>query len=118
MKELIRNALRCKLCGDVIESKYTHDFQRCSCGKCFIDGGLSYTRAGFDKPDDVEWLTEYEELPGYYVTCRYKGMIGNPSTFTTTKTPEEIRELYSDFDLKIVDETGRYILNDFKEEEL
>lgn len=36
----------CALCGDVIESKHRHDFQKCKCGKSFLDGGDDYTRAG------------------------------------------------------------------------
>ena len=36
--------IRCKLCGDIIESKYRHDFQECSCKKTFVDGGDDYIR--------------------------------------------------------------------------
>ncbi|WP_425298674.1 DUF7695 domain-containing protein [Paenibacillus macquariensis] len=32
--------MRCKHCGDTIESKTTHDFQLCTCGAVGIDGGL------------------------------------------------------------------------------
>ena len=49
------NKIKCKLCNTIIESKYTHDFQVCKCGKVYIDGGLSYTRIGFPgdmKPED------------------------------------------------------------------
>jgi len=117
MQRITRNALKCNLCGDIIESKYTHDFQKCKCGKCFIDGGLAYVRAGFDKPEDIEWLTEYEDAPGYHVIYRYKTSPYIEGKFDTVKSPDEIRELYSDFNLKIRDENGRTILNDFKEDE-
>ena len=34
MPRIIRNAIRCKKCGDIIESKTVHDFKFCSCGAC------------------------------------------------------------------------------------
>lgn len=54
-----RNAVRCKLCDTVIESKHRHDFVRCRCGSCFTDGGHSYIRRG-GKLEHMESLTEYE----------------------------------------------------------
>ena len=42
--KIIKNAIRCKKCGDIIESEYTHDFKRCACGACCVDGGRSYLR--------------------------------------------------------------------------
>ena len=42
MPRIIRNAIRCKKCGDVIESKTVHDFKFCSCGSCAVDGGHDY----------------------------------------------------------------------------
>jgi hypothetical protein len=41
-------ALKCPVCEAVIWSKATHDFQTCVCKKCFIDGGRSYTRTGWE----------------------------------------------------------------------
>lgn len=35
-------------CNDIVESKHRHDFVRCKCGKCYVDGGNDYTRVGFD----------------------------------------------------------------------
>ena len=43
-KKIIKNCIRCKHCGDVIESETTHDFKFCSCGKVAIDGGHSYLK--------------------------------------------------------------------------
>ena len=60
-RKLKRNRIKCKLCGDIIESKSVHDFQQCSCGKCFVDGGTDYMRIG-GYPDDIEDLSEWEEL--------------------------------------------------------
>ena len=41
MPKIIRNAIRCKKCGDVIESKTIHDFKFCGCGSCAVDGGFA-----------------------------------------------------------------------------
>lgn len=43
---LIRNAVKCTHCGDVIESTHRHDYVSCSCRKTFTDGGDSYIRRG------------------------------------------------------------------------
>jgi hypothetical protein len=50
--------LKCKLCGDIIESKHRHDFVMCSCESCFVDGGKDYFRWG-GEIENVEVL--YEE---------------------------------------------------------
>lgn len=62
--KIIRNAIRCKNCGEVIESRSRHDFVECKCfresdGKtgCFCDGGLSYLRWG-GTPGTYEDLSE------------------------------------------------------------
>lgn len=60
-KKIKRNILKCKVCGDIIESKSTHDYKVCKCGACFVDGGKDYVRYGGKNLDDIELLTEYEE---------------------------------------------------------
>ena len=61
MRRIIRNAARCRICGDVIESTSVHDFKRCKCGAVFVDGGHEYLRRGFkNSPDDFEDLSEFE----------------------------------------------------------
>lgn len=42
--KILVNRIQCKLCTDVIESKYTYDFKFCKCGACAIDGGTEYLR--------------------------------------------------------------------------
>ena len=44
MPRIIRNAIRCRKCGDIIESETVHDFRVCSCGACAVDGGHYYLR--------------------------------------------------------------------------
>lgn len=63
MKKIIRNAVQCKHCGDVIESTNVHDFKYCSCQSCFVDGGHEYLRRGCKSSpqEDFIELSEYEE---------------------------------------------------------
>lgn len=61
-KKIIRNVIRCKNCGDIIESKYTHDYVTCKCGRCSVDGGPSYLRRSFSySTDDYEELSEFDD---------------------------------------------------------
>ncbi|MGI5947036.1 MAG: DUF7695 domain-containing protein [Lachnospiraceae bacterium] len=60
MKKIKRNAIRCNHCGDVIESRNSHDFVTCTCGTCAVDGGLDYLRR-MGNDGDFEELAEYEE---------------------------------------------------------
>lgn len=58
-----KNKCRCKICGDIIESKSRHDFVECKCGACYTDGGLDYTRRGWnpkygDADDVIENIVE------------------------------------------------------------
>ena len=62
-KKLIRNAIKCNHCGDVIESQYTHDFKWCKCETVAVDGGLSYARRCFkNSPSDFIDLSEWEDV--------------------------------------------------------
>lgn len=58
-RRLVRNAIKCLKCGDIIESTYRHDFVMCSCGACFVDGGHDYMRIGGNK-EDWEDMSEWE----------------------------------------------------------
>ena len=44
---IIKNAIRCNICGDEIESKYRHDYVECKCGACAVDGEHDYLRRCF-----------------------------------------------------------------------
>ena len=61
MQKIITNKIKCKKCGDVIESKYTHDFKMCKCGAVGVDGGHVYLRRQ-GNPDDWEELSEVLKL--------------------------------------------------------
>ena len=62
--KIIRNAIQCKVCGEILESKYTHDFVPCKCWRdsngqkgCVCDGGLDYLR-WLGNPDEYISLAE------------------------------------------------------------
>lgn len=57
---IISNKIKCKKCGDIIQSKSTNDYKRCSCGAIAIDGGKDYLkRIGYEK--DYEELSEIKD---------------------------------------------------------
>lgn len=60
MNKIISNKIRCKKCGDVIESKHVHDFKLCKCGAVGVDGGRDYLRR-LGNPDNWEELSETTE---------------------------------------------------------
>ena len=48
MKRIIRNAVKCRLCGDVIESKKVYGIVECGCGAIAIEGGKRRLRRSGD----------------------------------------------------------------------
>jgi len=65
-KPKYKNKVKCLFCGDIIESKFRHDFQECKCGKIFVDGGNSYQRIGYPANKNPEECFEsiFELLEG------------------------------------------------------
>jgi len=41
---IVYNAIKCNNCKEVIQSRHNHDFIKCKCDECGVDGGLSYLR--------------------------------------------------------------------------
>ncbi|MCK5603291.1 hypothetical protein KAR91_15515 [Candidatus Pacearchaeota archaeon] len=51
---IIKNIIKCKACGDIIESVFRHSLKSCSCGKVSVYGGrISLKRFG-----DLELVEE------------------------------------------------------------
>ena len=42
--KIIRNTIRCNICGGEIESTTRHNFVTCKCGACSVDGGHEYLK--------------------------------------------------------------------------
>ena len=51
MQKVIKNAIQCKLCGEIIESTDRHQYVTCKCGACAVDGGHDYLRRSFRDKD-------------------------------------------------------------------
>lgn len=63
-RKIIHNRIRCKLCGEIIESKSRHDFVGCKCFResggekgCAVDGGHDYCRV-LGNLEDIEEMFE------------------------------------------------------------
>lgn len=56
---IVANKIKCVYCGDIIESKTTNDFKRCSCGTVAIDGGHEFLKRIGAEEDYIE-LSEVE----------------------------------------------------------
>jgi len=64
MERLVRNACRCKQCGEVLESTHSRDFKQCKCpNMTAIDGGLEYSRMLANDFGMVEDMRVYIDTP-------------------------------------------------------
>lgn len=62
MRKIIRNAIKCNHCGEVIESTHVHDFKWCSCGTVAVDGGKEYCKRSFkNSPEDFTEMAEFDK---------------------------------------------------------
>lgn len=59
---IIKNAVKCLVCGDIIESKHRHDYVTCGCGNVSVDGGTDYLKRSFKVDNTWEDLSEYETI--------------------------------------------------------
>ena len=71
MDKIITNKVKCRKCGDVIESVFTHDLKRCKCGAVEIDGGKEYLRRSAKSIDDfIELIYKFHHR--IYICLRGK----------------------------------------------
>ena len=56
-EKIISNKIKCKKYGDIIESKSTNDYKRCSCGAVAVDGGKDYLKRIGNEEDYDELST-------------------------------------------------------------
>lgn len=59
-EEIISNKIKCKKCGDIIESKSTNDYKKCSCGTVAVDGGKDYLKR-IGNEEDCEDISEIKK---------------------------------------------------------
>ena len=69
--KVIVNKIRCKKCGDIIESTHRHDFKICKCGAVAVDGGHDYLRRSGDL-DGYDELSVTEKLDIDFNSVRRK----------------------------------------------
>ena len=50
-RRIVTNKIKCKKCGDIIESTCRHDFKSCKCGVVSVDGGKDYLRRCGNRED-------------------------------------------------------------------
>jgi len=62
MSKILHNRAQCKLCKDIVESKFRWDFVTCSCGALSVDGGHDYLRR-CGNLDAIEELSESTDEP-------------------------------------------------------
>ncbi|MCI5703497.1 MAG: hypothetical protein MR265_05895 [Erysipelotrichaceae bacterium] len=55
--EIISNKIKCKKCGDIIESKGTNGYKKCSC--VAVDGGKDYLKR-IGNEENYEELSEFK----------------------------------------------------------
>lgn len=61
--KLVVNRAQCLRCGEILISKYTHDFVTCSCGSLSVDGGQDYLKRCYNNDRDVLELSLYQTSP-------------------------------------------------------
>ena len=61
IEKIRTNKIKCKKCGDIIESIDVHDFKWWSCGTVAVDGGREYLRRVGNK-EDFEELSHFIKL--------------------------------------------------------
>lgn len=61
MRKIIKNAIKCKICGEIIESTYRNQYVSCKCGACAVDGGHDYLRRSYKSKDCYFELSVTEE---------------------------------------------------------
>ena len=78
MRKIIKNAIQCKLCGEIIESTNRHQYVTCKCGACAVDGGHDYLRRSFRDKECYTDLSVTVPLTEYKIE-RLQALL-NPTT--------------------------------------
>lgn len=60
-RRILRNRIRCRKCGEIIESFTRNDIKFCKCGAVGVDGGRDYIRRCGDR-NNYDDLSEFKDL--------------------------------------------------------
>lgn len=84
MKKIIGNKIKCKKCGDVIESVSVHDFKFCKCGVVAVDVVMTVTSSLIGKIalQDIVKLFFYKR---YFIIVKLLESFGKYFVKTKTK---------------------------------
>lgn len=55
--------MKCKLCGDILQTTHSYEPVRCSCGNVFLDDGGEYFRVAVKTPNTALILREGKFIP-------------------------------------------------------
>jgi hypothetical protein len=58
-RPILVNRAMCLLCGETIESRFTHEFKTCKCGEVSVDGGKDYLKRVYGSKQNVVELSEF-----------------------------------------------------------
>ena len=83
MRKIVKNAIQCNLCGDIIESTYRHEYVECKCGACAVDGGHDYLRRSFKDKDCYTDLSVTVPLTEYKIE-RLQSLLKPTTTLADT----------------------------------
>lgn len=98
MDKILKNSIRCRKCGDVIESKGVHDMVWCTCRSCAVDGGHEYLRRCLAEEDCYEELSVIEKTYNKLVRDRIPEIIESSGSTCVTEV------LSDDEYIKMIDE--------------
>lgn len=107
MDKVIKNSIRCKSCGDVIESRGVHEMVWCSCGACAVDGGHEYLRRAYKEEGCYEELSVVEKTYNKLVRDRIPEIIesaGNTCKLELLSDAEYLKMI----DAKLDEELAEY----------
>jgi len=71
--------VKCFNCGEILESRFTHDFQSCDCdNNTFVDGGNKYARIGGKYLEKIgRWDKKRKEFIALVGDVEYKESLVN-----------------------------------------
>lgn len=66
----VLKAIKCKRCGDIIESKHQRDYKMCKCGSVSVDGGRACPRVSYKADKDDQERNELKYIEEIFVETR------------------------------------------------
>ena len=110
MDKVIKNSIRCKRCGDVIESRGVHEMVWCSCGSCAVDGGHEYLRRAYKEEGCYEELSVVEKKYNKLVRDKIPEIIAESGRKCKTKVLSE-KDYIFELERKLSEEVHEYKLD-------